>query len=115
MRHFILFYDYVPDYMERRAPLRAAHFAHARQFEARGDLVIGGACTDDTGPPIAPACLPNDPSATEIEARDPVTGARGNAYLARDPDAPQPPGPPHHPPNRSTSPSAGERRAAAGS
>ena len=52
MKHFILFYDYVPDYLERRAPLRAAHFAHARSFEARGELFIGGACTDE-GPPLA--------------------------------------------------------------
>jgi uncharacterized protein YciI len=51
VKHFILFYDYVPDYLERRVPLRAAHFAHARRFEARGELFIGGACTDD-GPPV---------------------------------------------------------------
>src|SRR5262249_19611686 len=44
----------------------------------------------DTGPRIAPACLPADPSATEIEVRDPATGARGDAYLVRDPDGPQP-------------------------
>lgn len=51
MKHFLLFYDYVPDYLERRTPLRPAHFAHARAAEARGELVLAGACTDD-GPPI---------------------------------------------------------------
>jgi uncharacterized protein YciI len=50
MKHFLLFYDYVPDYLERRAPIRAAHFAHARAAEARGELVLAGACTD--GDPI---------------------------------------------------------------
>jgi uncharacterized protein YciI len=50
VKHFILFYDYVPDYLERRGPLRAAHFAHARTFEARGELFIGGACTDEGAP-----------------------------------------------------------------
>jgi len=49
----------------------------------------------ETGPRIAPACLPDDPSATEIEVRDPVTGARGDAYLVRDPDGPQPAAPPY--------------------
>ena len=44
--HYLLFYDYVPDYMERRAPLRAAHFAHARDAIARGELVLGGAYAD---------------------------------------------------------------------
>lgn len=51
MKHFLLFYDYVPDYLERRTALRPAHVAHARAAEARGDLVLAGACTDD-GPPI---------------------------------------------------------------
>ena len=44
--HYLLFYDYVPDYMERRVPLRAAHFAYARDFLARGALVLGGAYAD---------------------------------------------------------------------
>jgi uncharacterized protein YciI len=51
VKHFLLFYDYVPDYLERRVSLRPAHFAHARAAEARGELVLAGACTDD-GPPI---------------------------------------------------------------
>ena len=41
--HFLLMYDVVDDYLERRAPLRAAHIAHARAAEARGELVHGGA------------------------------------------------------------------------
>jgi len=28
--HYLLFYDVVPNYLERRVPLRAAHLAHAR-------------------------------------------------------------------------------------
>ena len=50
MKHFILFYDYVPDYLERRVEHRAAHFAHARPAAARGELFLGGACTDDRNP-----------------------------------------------------------------
>jgi uncharacterized protein YciI len=50
MKHFLLFYHYVPEYLERRVPLRAAHFAHARAANARGDLQLAGACTD--GDPI---------------------------------------------------------------
>ena len=51
MKHFLLFYDYVPDYLERRVAHRAAHFAHARPAVERGELFLAGACTDD-GPPI---------------------------------------------------------------
>jgi uncharacterized protein YciI len=41
--HYLLIYDTVPDYAERRVPLRPAHLAHARAAVARGDLVLGGA------------------------------------------------------------------------
>ncbi|MCC7010423.1 MAG: hypothetical protein IT184_16560 [Acidobacteria bacterium] len=51
MKHFLLFYDYVADYLDRRTALRPAHFVHARAAVDRGDLFLAGACTDD-GPPI---------------------------------------------------------------
>jgi uncharacterized protein YciI len=41
--HYLLIYDVVDDYVTRRAPLRAAHLAHARASVARGELVLGGA------------------------------------------------------------------------
>jgi uncharacterized protein YciI len=41
--HYLLIYDVTPDYLERRAPLRSAHLALAREAEARGELVLGGA------------------------------------------------------------------------
>lgn len=46
MKHFILFYDYPPDYLERRGALRPAHFDHASAAVARGDLVLGGVLND---------------------------------------------------------------------
>lgn len=44
--HYLLIYDAVPDYVERRVPLRGAHLAHARAAMARGELVLGGAFAD---------------------------------------------------------------------
>ncbi len=44
--HYLLFYDVVPDYEERRRPLRAAHLAHAEAARRRGELVLGGALAD---------------------------------------------------------------------
>ena len=44
--HYLLFYDVDADYVERRAPLRAAHLAYARQAVERGELVLGGALDD---------------------------------------------------------------------
>src|SRR5262245_55100766 len=41
--HYLLMYDVVPDYVERRAAFRAEHLALARAANARGELVLGGA------------------------------------------------------------------------
>ena len=46
--HYLLIYDVVPDYTERRVPLRAEHLALARAAHARGDLVLGGALANPT-------------------------------------------------------------------
>jgi uncharacterized protein YciI len=44
--HYLLFYDVVPDYAERRLPLRSAHLAHAKTAVGRGELLLGGALAD---------------------------------------------------------------------
>ena len=44
--HYLLFYDVVPDYAEKRLPLRAAHLAYARAAAERGELLLGGAVAD---------------------------------------------------------------------
>ena len=44
--HFLLFYDYVPDYLERREQFRAAHLTLAREAEARGELILAGVLTE---------------------------------------------------------------------
>jgi len=41
--HYLLFYDYAGDYLDRRGQFRAAHLKLARQAVARGELVLGGA------------------------------------------------------------------------
>jgi uncharacterized protein len=43
MKHFLLFYDYVPDYVDRRAPHRGMHLELAGASAARGELQLGGA------------------------------------------------------------------------
>jgi hypothetical protein len=44
--HYLLYYDVVDNYIERREPLRAAHLANAAEAVERGDLVLGGALAD---------------------------------------------------------------------
>ena len=40
--HYLLFYDVVDNYVERRAPFRAAHITLARAAAGRGELVLAG-------------------------------------------------------------------------
>jgi len=44
--HHILFYDVASDYVERRAPFRAAHLKQAREAFERGEIVLAGALAD---------------------------------------------------------------------
>ncbi len=46
MKHYLLFYEVVEDYVTQRAPFRAQHLAHARQAHHRGELVLAGALAD---------------------------------------------------------------------
>jgi uncharacterized protein YciI len=45
-RHYILFYDYVPDIVERRAPHRPKHLELVRRWQEEGRFVMGGALGD---------------------------------------------------------------------
>jgi hypothetical protein len=47
VKHFLLLYDYVADFRDKRAPHRAAHIAHANAAIARGELQLGGAFAED--------------------------------------------------------------------
>lgn len=68
MKHFLLFYDTAPDYLERRGEHRDAHLALAWAAAERGELVLGGALAD----PVDGAVLlfsGDDPSVAEAFAR----------------------------------------------
>ena len=41
--HYLLIYDVVDDYVQRRTPLRQEHLGLARVAVDRGELVLGGA------------------------------------------------------------------------
>ncbi len=44
--YYLLFYDVIPNYVERRVEFRAEHLALAQAALARGELVLGGALAD---------------------------------------------------------------------
>jgi uncharacterized protein len=44
--HYLLMYDFAPDYMERRSEFRDEHLALAWRAQEHGDVVLGGALAD---------------------------------------------------------------------
>ena len=69
--HWLLLYDLVDDYLDRRAPLRPEHLGLAEAAHERGELVMAGALAD---PPDRAVLVfrGDDPSAAEaFAAADP--------------------------------------------
>ncbi len=44
--HYLMFYDYSPDYLERRGEFRNEHLKLAWGAQARGELILGGALAE---------------------------------------------------------------------
>ena len=74
MKHYLLFYDIVDDYMERRGELRGVHLEHAWRAKERGELVLAGALANPVdgtvllfqgdSPAVAEAFARQDPYVT---------------------------------------------------
>ena len=72
--HYLLFYDVVDDYLERRAKFREQHLKYATQAHERGELVLAGALAEPadsavlvfrgTSPVVAEAFAQGDPYVT---------------------------------------------------
>lgn len=46
MKHFLLFYETAPDYLERRPQFRGEHLRLAWEAFERGEMVVAGALAD---------------------------------------------------------------------
>jgi uncharacterized protein YciI len=44
--HYLMFYEFTADYLQRRSEYRAAHLKLAWQSSERGELILGGALAD---------------------------------------------------------------------
>jgi|SRR5437868_14782292 len=44
--HYLLFYDFTPDYLQRRGEFRAEHLRGAWESNQRGELILGGALAE---------------------------------------------------------------------
>ena len=73
--HFLLFYQFVPDYLQRRLLHRSEHLRLAWEAHRRGELILAGALAE----PVDAALLlfegENDNSARAFAAADPYVKA----------------------------------------
>ena len=67
--HQLLFYDYIENIVERRAPHREEHLAYARRYRDDGQIVMAGAAGD---PPHGAVFVfrGEDPTQAEAFARE---------------------------------------------
>ena len=85
MKHFLLFYDFVPEYPERRVPLRGEHLKFARAAQARGELLLGGALADPLDSAILLFLGENREVAERFAEADPyVRGGLVKAWRVRE-------------------------------
>jgi len=63
--HYVMFYEYSSDYLERRGQFRGEHLRLAWESNARGELQLGGAFAD----PADGALLIFTCDSTEVPAR----------------------------------------------
>jgi uncharacterized protein YciI len=102
--HWLLFYDYAPDYLERRPEFRPRHFEHASAHRERGELVMAGAFGDPADgavlvfrtedKAVVEAFAENDP----YNAAGLITGWRVRRWVMVMGDGAEDPGPTAKPP-----------------
>lgn len=84
-RHFLLFYDYAPDVLERRPQFRGAHLKHAWAAVERGDIVVAGALADPVDRAVLMFAGDSTKVAEDFARADPyVTGGLVTAWQVRE-------------------------------
>jgi uncharacterized protein YciI len=71
MKHFLLFYDVAPDYLERRTAFRQEHLEKAWASHRRGELQLAGALTDPVDSTLLLFCGETIAVAEEFARTDP--------------------------------------------
>jgi len=85
--HYLLFYDYGENAVERRAPYREAHLKLAHESLDRGDLVMAGAFADPVDGAVFVFRTADTSPIVEFVKRDPyvasglVTGWRIRTWI----------------------------------
>jgi uncharacterized protein YciI len=82
--HFLLFYEYVPDVLERRANFRGPHLKHAWAAQQRGELMLAGALADPVDGGVLWFSAPNQAVVERFAKEDPyVTSGLVTRWFVR--------------------------------
>ena len=73
--HFLLLYQFVPDYLERRPLHRSEHLRLAWQAHERGELILAGALAEPADAAVLLFEGENDAAAKARAAADPYVRA----------------------------------------
>jgi uncharacterized protein YciI len=73
--HFLVMYDFVPDYLERRPLYRSEHLRRAWEAHDRGELVLAGALADPVDGAVLLFQGENDQAARAFAETDPYVKA----------------------------------------
>jgi uncharacterized protein YciI len=71
MPYFVLSYELVNDYVNRRAPYRERHLQLAREAHQRGELILGGALSDPADRALLVFRVPQRSTVEEFAQNDP--------------------------------------------
>lgn len=83
--HYLLFYTYVPDVLERRPRFRGAHLKHAWAAKERGELVLAGALADPVDGGVLWFSAPSRDVVERFATEDPyVTGGLVTEWKVRE-------------------------------
>ena len=73
--HYLLCYDFVPDYLQRRTAYRGDHLRVAWAAQQRGELILGGALADPVDGAVLLFQGENDQAARAFAQADPYVKA----------------------------------------
>jgi uncharacterized protein YciI len=69
--HFLVIYEFTPDYIQRRPPYRGEHLRLAWEAQERGELILGGALADPPDKAVILFQGENDRAARDFARNDP--------------------------------------------
>jgi uncharacterized protein YciI len=69
--YYLLFYETVDNYAEKRAPYREQHLERARDAQARGELLLAGALADPADGAVLVFRTPTQAAVEDFAQRDP--------------------------------------------